>query len=131
MPDSAAGGAALLPADASSQIEQWLEFEEAELRRSLPDVSATAAPGPAAEPLLRLASAVAGPHCLVGAALTLADVAIYATLLPVLSKLPVSCLLTPLSRSRSALLRWGMQVGFWHSHISSCRRRCRRTCCST
>ena len=70
-------------------MEQWLEFEEAELRSSLPDALGPSASGAAAEPLHRLAAAVEGRHCLVGTALTLADVVVYATLLPVFSKLPV------------------------------------------
>lgn len=70
-----------------------MEFEEAELRGCLPDLSCSAAHQPAAEPLHRLASAVAGRACLVGDTLTLADVAVFATLLPVFSRLPVSPLL--------------------------------------
>ena len=90
-----AGGDALLPAHASSQVEQWVEIEEAELRRCLPDLTCSAAHETAAEPLHRLASAVAGRACLVGDSLTLADVAVYATLLPVFSRLPVTLFCMP------------------------------------
>ena len=106
-------------------MEQWLEFEEAELRGCLPTLSGSSAPGPAAEPLRRLAAAVAGRACLVGGSLTLADVAVYVTLLPVLSKLPVCWSLPcmpPCCRARLPTA---------DGHACRGRRACPRTCGST
>lgn len=74
----------MLPEDAVSDVEGWLEFEEI-LRHSLPHALLAAN----ASHMRRLASALEGHAFLVENTLSLADIALYGTLLPTLSKQPV------------------------------------------
>ena len=83
----------MLPEDAISDVEGWLEHEEI-LRHSLPHALLACH----ASHMRRLSTAVEGHDYLVGSSLTLADIAMYGTLLPTLSKQPVSGLPALLSR---------------------------------
>ena len=74
----------MLPEDAVTDVEGWLEFEEI-LRHSLPH----ALLADKANHIRRLVTSLEGRKFLVGDALSLADIAIYGTLLPTLSKQPV------------------------------------------
>ncbi len=75
-----AGNAALLPADAVWEIESWLEWEERQLRSA-----ACRGEGPQLHAALRkLESAVSNRAYLVGEAVSLADLAVFTTLLPLL-----------------------------------------------
>ena len=85
----------MLPEDAISDVEGWLEDEEI-LRHSLPHALLAGH----ASHMRRLSTAVESHDYLVGSSLTLADIAMYGTLLPILSRQPVSCLPGPLSRQR-------------------------------
>ncbi|KAK9918584.1 hypothetical protein WJX75_005162 [Coccomyxa subellipsoidea] len=77
------GGATLVPEEAACQIEEWLEIEEV-LRQSLPYSLLSSN----AELIRKLARAVESKDYLVGQHLSLADVALYSTLLPALIKYP-------------------------------------------
>ncbi|CAL8471724.1 g11266 [Coccomyxa elongata] len=77
------GGATLVPEEAALQIEEWLEIEE-RVRQFLPYSLLSAN----ADLIRKLASAVDGKEYVVGQQLSLADVALYATLLPALTKYP-------------------------------------------
>lgn len=68
-----------------SQVEQWLELEE-KLRHALPYSLLSAKAGM----LRKLAEALDQKEYLVGDQLSLADIAIYSTLLSALTKYPVS-----------------------------------------
>ena len=75
-----AGSTALLPADAAWEVESWLEWEERQLRRAVcggegPQLNAA---------LKKLESAVSSQAYLVGQAVSLADLAVFTTLLPLL-----------------------------------------------
>ncbi len=84
MSRSPSGGAAVLPENAISDVEGWLEYEEI-LRHSLPHaLLASKAPH-----MRRLATALEGQEFLVGESLSLADIALFGTLLPTLSRQPV------------------------------------------
>ena len=73
-----------MPEEAACQIEEWLEIEEV-LRQSLPYSLLSSN----AELIRKLARAVESKDYLVGQHLSLADVALYSTLLPALIKYPV------------------------------------------
>ena len=83
----------MLPEDAISDVEGWLEHEEI-LRHSLPHALLAGH----ANHMRRLSTAVEGHDYLVGSSLTLADIAMYSSLLPTLSKQPVGSLPGPRSR---------------------------------
>ena len=86
------GGPAVLPENAISDVEGWLEYEEI-LRHSLPHALLAAK----ANDMRRLATAVEGHDFLVGQSLSLADIAMFGTLLPTMSNQPVSFLCTQLT----------------------------------
>ena len=73
-----------MPEEAAGQIEEWLEVEEV-LRHSLPYSLLSSN----AELIRRLAVTLEHKDYLVGQQLSLADVALYSTLLPALIKYPV------------------------------------------
>ncbi len=73
-----------MPEEAASEVEEWLEVEEV-LRHSLPYSLLSANAGL----IRRVASTVDGKDYLVGQKLSLADIALYSTLLPALIKYPV------------------------------------------
>ena len=73
-----------MPENAVSDVEGWLEYEEI-LRHSLPHALLAAK----APHMRRLATALEGHDFLLGDSLSLADIALFGTLLPALSTQPV------------------------------------------
>ena len=75
-----AGGEALLPADAAWEVESWLEWEERQLRSAVERGEGLQL----STALRKLEAAVSTQSNLVGQAVSLADVAVFTTLLPLL-----------------------------------------------
>lgn len=76
--DSYTGVSAAAPAALAAEVAGWLEWEESVLRPAVYLSEPSALPAA----LAHLAAALAGREFLAGGALTLADVAVFATLLP-------------------------------------------------
>ena len=75
-----AGNASLLPTDAAWEVESWLEWEERQLRSAV-----CTGEGPQLHAALRkLESAVRNQDYIVGGAVSLADLAVFTSLLPLL-----------------------------------------------
>jgi len=73
-----AGGSAAAPPAAATKVAAWLEWEERVLRPA----ALQGQPAPLTAALTHLAGALAGSDYLAGTTLTVADAAVYATLLP-------------------------------------------------
>lgn len=94
VPAFCAGAAAAAPAAVATEVASWLEWEESVLRPAtyIGEAAALAAA------LAHLAEALASREFLAGGALTLADIAVFATLLPLATASPTVCSHAQLTR---------------------------------
>lgn len=102
------GGDGLLPATDAWEVESWVEWEERTLRRAIhgKDRAALVAA------LAKLSSAVTGRTHLVGDTLTLADIAVFGGLLPLMRQVRVVHVCTV--SSIAAILLFLSRFNFWY-----------------